>query len=1346
MIDFTQTSESGMWLLGEWSLRWGLLIGLLAIWFYVRAPRRSDVRYAIAWSVLLAGLCVPLVPDWGPGFWRSAEESMTTGNGSAGDISIAGAAAPAPVAAETPLTFPPGYTGTPVEADEQESDAVAAAEPTRIRGTDEAAVAAPVMSTVVPELETVSETPGPTWSLPQLLMVGYGFGVALMLCRLLLGLLYLHRLRRNSVQASASLAQLFDYCRRELGGRRAMLRVHPQVASPIVCGLFRPCVIVPPDFGELERQTQRACLAHELTHVRRGDSGAVLLAETVRAVLFFHPLLHWLVARLNLEREYICDEAALRIESDQRRYAADLLSFGRRGARLQFTGGMPFGRRSTVKARVARLVAGEFVPASSPQRRLLLTVCLMGACASLGALRFEALAGGDAEQAQTIAAAADTTDNSNDGAPAAERAKPQIRVKYTPEEGPGYGIEYHPVTIAGTATDSAGQPIAGARVWLGTGVVTTATECPETRTDADGRFEFVDVDVEVHRYRAGPVPKPTEAEFTVFGAATGYGFTWHPERRYRPYDRPEGTDPGDNDAVTTERAFYAGEPMDVTLRFERPARLRGRVLDDAGNALANASVELGLVSNVRNPIGYGMYRCTYLGAGGDSEPDAFAAISALPAELRTTRTDADGFYELNQLRRDTNYIALIDPGPEYDPLGIDIVTRDGVSDGRKKYTGYDGGFEATCAAPRNVEVHIVAADDGQPLEGVTVLAHGRRVRRGGGLATSNAEGVAMLRLTPGDYKVYVEPAPEHDYRGTAQDVPVEEDAPAEPVEVALDPAAVVVLKVVDGETGAPVVGASFEYETDTSRVRQTLHSQTQYADAPLTDARGEIRAVLPPGRKRFVCIANRQTPNAPMIVGDYVELLPGTTTTLRFEVPPAAVDAERPEFEDPFLKKLAGIRRAQLGMQMTLRARLSTRISVTGLHLPFEELKTALNELEANQIPDVARLIREEFDQPFQASPAEVSVDGMKRRGDFHYAHYGTMQPYTESEVVTGGTSLFYNSGSAQADAFGPRGHRGSHATFQLCRWPFIRDEMAKDVTLNDGRAEFESKTDDDSYSMSVDQETGFLFHSLRERKSSASGTAEWQFAPRTFENGLVLPALRIEVNYRDGQTYWIKVYMIDDVEFVDEFPPDAFALALPPGVNVLDWRNVPREGPQRPDAGVITGPVTDMLAYLNRREPRHRSIEPVIKYGAPAPELQVAHWLNAGGATTAPKMQGKVVLIDFWGITCGFCVAQLDDVRAAQKHLAGDGFLLIGLHDASGTVEEVARFATERKLDFQLAIDNEATEEGWFGATTQAFGVRGIPQAAVIDPAGNIVYLGEFDQALVHVERLMADDANPGQ
>ena len=58
--------------------------------------------------------------------------------------------------------------------------------------------------------------------------------------------------------------------------------------------------------------------------------------------------------------------------------------------------------------------------------------------------------------------------------------------------------------------------------------------------------------------------------------------------------------------------------------------------------------------------------------------------------------------------------------------------------------------------------------------------------------------------------------------------------------------------------------------------------------------------------------------------------------------------------------------------------------------------------------------------------------------------------------------------------------------------------------------------------------------------------------------------------------------------------------------------------------------------------------------------------------------------------------------------------------------------------LEYVLAIDREPTESGWFGATMQAYGVQGIPAAAVIDRAGKLVYLGQFGEALTKAAGLL--------
>ena len=151
------------------------------------------------------------------------------------------------------------------------------------------------------------------------------------------------------------------------------------------------------------------------------------------------------------------------------------------------------------------------------------------------------------------------------------------------------------------------------------------------------------------------------------------------------------------------------------------------------------------------------------------------------------------------------------------------------------------------------------------------------------------------------------------------------------------------------------------------------------------------------------------------------------------------------------------------------------------------------------------------------------------------------------------------------------------------------------------------------------------------------------------------------------------------------------------------------------------------------RMSSRNRSIEPVLKAGQPAPPIKPASWLDRNGPTDPPDLAGKVVLVDFWGITCGPCVAELPEVQAAADHFAARSkdFVLIGLHDSGGTAEQVAEFARKRGLTFRLAVDRPADEDGWFGATFKDYGVRGIPAAAVIDRQGKVAFVGRFPEAL---------------
>ncbi|MFG6463058.1 M56 family metallopeptidase [Roseateles sp. DXS20W] len=159
------------------------------------------------------------------------------------------------------------------------------------------------------EVEFSTELPPLAEQMPAL-VGAWALGTGLMLARLALGLAWVARARRRSTPAPADWQARLDALARRLGLRRPVpLRLLPDLAGPVALGVLRPCVLLPAALlSRLPVDLLEALLAHELAHVRRWDYVANLLQSVVEALLFFHPVVWWLSARLRAERELVADE------------------------------------------------------------------------------------------------------------------------------------------------------------------------------------------------------------------------------------------------------------------------------------------------------------------------------------------------------------------------------------------------------------------------------------------------------------------------------------------------------------------------------------------------------------------------------------------------------------------------------------------------------------------------------------------------------------------------------------------------------------------------------------------------------------------------------------------------------------------------------------------------------------------------------------------------------------------------------------------------------------------------------------------------------------------------------
>lgn len=890
------------------------------------------------------------------------------------------------------------------------------------------------------------------------------------------------------------------------------------------------------------------------------------------------------------------------------------------------------------------------------------------------------------------------------------------------------GASIHPITIEGRALDPEGRPVAGAAIFV--------TDCNRSRPSGadevlgravagpDGRFALRDVALPVLPPEPGPIPRPTEGKFEVAGSAPGRGFTWHAVQSFRPVSPPTDAAPDEQGTVS-----YAGQPITADLLFGPPARIHGRIIDDRGRPVAGAKVQVGLIDNTRNPSGSGTWSCVAINPKGGDEP-SFHGVGSLPEGVRSARTDADGRYSLDGLPREAKMLALIDQDPTLEPEVLNLATSTTPFPDVRSL-GHDGVLDHTFVLPRAVPVRVALADSGRVASGVLVLAQGKTTQRAGASAPTDGEGLATLALRPGSYTLRIEPPFGLRYRVAEGAIKVGEGGVAEPLRFALEPGAPVILEAVVAETGEGLAEVGFDSAVDASADRREVASRPAFVDHPRTDESGKFEAVLDPGSRRFfpghIPLGYESiTRTSPVLV-----LSPDRIATARFEFrkvdrPARAIPPEEGEVG----QKLRTTWEAQA--RLLRRGRMqASRTYQSGESIPPDRLRDLLRSLDRTKVPPILDLIAREFpdaDAEHDALTMAISTDGHRRREDGSWAKRG---PGAAPEVIcfNGRETISYNPPNAQVDIY----DNGPQSRFSLavaspedfCHWPRRAGGV---VSRAGGRVTLESGS---GRRIIADEATGFVYLDSRVQ-DDGSGDDVWQFAPRVLEHGAIVPGLSIEHRYTKDATSSIWIKAVESIDLHTPVPPETFLVSIPPGTQIRDYR----DGRDDTYRGVARRPVTDVVALADADPRRHKPFVPPVQPGRPAPTIAPKTWVDGAGTIPAPDLAGKVVLVEFWGIWCGPCVAQLPEVREAARFFAGKDLILVGLHDSSGTPEAVAEFASKRGLAWPLAIDRPGGDG--FGATFDAYGVRSIPAVAVIDRRGRLAFLGDLRGAIEKAATLL--------
>jgi beta-lactamase regulating signal transducer with metallopeptidase domain len=299
------------------------------------------------------------------------------------------------------VVVPSSVLSTPATV---QPDAAASVAPS----TDSARSTAPEPPTAIPS-ETPRSTASPTGSSSMdLTLVAVSFwaaGALAVLAFVIVGVAGAWWIRRSSIPVQAAwvdeahvLAEAF-----EISGPIAFVE-SGAVTMPMVCGLWRPHIVMPQGASQWTDERRRVVVLHELAHIKRRDCLTQGLAHVVCAAYWFNPIV-WLAARrLRAERERACDDFVLAAGEKGPDYAAHLLEIARamRNRRMTALAGLAMARPSQIEGRLLAILDPAIRRSSTLHTRLALLALVFLIALPVGGVRLQ----GSTPPEEALAAAA----------------------------------------------------------------------------------------------------------------------------------------------------------------------------------------------------------------------------------------------------------------------------------------------------------------------------------------------------------------------------------------------------------------------------------------------------------------------------------------------------------------------------------------------------------------------------------------------------------------------------------------------------------------------------------------------------------------------------------------------------------------------------------------------------------------------------------------------------------------------------------------------------------------------------------------------------------------------------
>jgi hypothetical protein len=433
-----------------------------------------------------------------------------------------------------------------------------------------------------------------------------------------------------------------------------------------------------------------------------------------------------------------------------------------------------------------------------------------------------------------------------------------------PKWKPGPVPEAIPVSVSGQARDEEGKPVPRAQVFLFTTGILEPKLVAQATADEEGRYSIEGGWLAVVREYPGKTPLPKEitpyASFAVCGTAPGRGLAWSDRHSIYALAEPRPDD--------IQGLLPLGQPVELDLTFPRAANLAGRVVDEAGEPVAGAKVQV---------LGADLLDA----AGRETNNTLHNVWKVLPGSIGFAATDDAGRFAMDRLPDRACYRLIVTrPETDHTTVALNAATIDGPDtshgelplgafNGREPHKVRTGDIVITFPRIRRIALSVVADDTHRPVAGIRVWTLADDLQTGiHSGSISDRDGRLILGLPPGQYPgICADPPVESNYLRTYQRPLVVRRGDGDQAhQLVLNSGCEVQVRVTEAGTSKPVAGVVFwRFPVEHPDQLAHLRSSTSRIGDLRTDESGMGRAVLPPepGRRYRLRFAGIHEPNTP---------------------------------------------------------------------------------------------------------------------------------------------------------------------------------------------------------------------------------------------------------------------------------------------------------------------------------------------------------------------------------------------------------------------------------------------------------------------------------------------------